>query len=81
MGRDLLRKGLYAKSGTGDVQIWPSNRTSRPTVRRPNGFSLPPATWAALFALPIPPAGAMAGPRDGAGSIRITAPPFAPAYT
>ncbi|PKV89963.1 SsgA family sporulation/cell division regulator [Streptomyces sp. TLI_146] len=51
IGRDLLRQGLYARSGLGAVQIWPSHPGDRTTAR----LQLVSGDMAALFELPTPP--------------------------
>ncbi|MFF9673419.1 SsgA family sporulation/cell division regulator [Streptomyces eurythermus] len=51
IGRDLLQQGLYAMSGLGDVQMWPSNLEEGATAR----LQLASGDMAALFELPIPP--------------------------
>ncbi|MFI6645380.1 SsgA family sporulation/cell division regulator [Streptomyces sp. NPDC050504] len=51
IGRDLLRRGLYERSGTGDVQVWPSPVASRATA----WLQLASDDMAALFELPVPP--------------------------
>ncbi len=37
LGRDLLRAGLHTRSGTGDVQVWPSQRAEGPGASGPAG--------------------------------------------
>ncbi|WP_030684632.1 SsgA family sporulation/cell division regulator [Streptomyces sp. NRRL B-1347] len=51
IGRDLLRQGLRTRSGTGDVQIWPSREENRATA----WLQLASGDMAALFELPAPP--------------------------
>ncbi|MEV5607470.1 SsgA family sporulation/cell division regulator [Streptomyces sp. NPDC052225] len=51
IGRDLLRQGLSAMSGLGDVQIWPTGPAPRHTAR----LQLVSGDMAALFDLPVPP--------------------------
>ncbi|MFJ2766826.1 SsgA family sporulation/cell division regulator [Streptomyces sp. NPDC087300] len=51
IARDLLRQGLYVRSGHGDVQMWPTAATGRATA----WLQLASGDMAALFALPAPP--------------------------
>ncbi|MFB9572085.1 SsgA family sporulation/cell division regulator [Streptomyces yanii] len=57
IGRDLLQQGLYSVSGLGDVQIRPSPLKDRATA----WLQLTSGNMAALFELPVPPAGGVAG--------------------
>ncbi len=60
IGRDLLRRGLYAASGLGAVRMWPSSsETSSPDVPSPKRgktawLQLASGDMAALFELPVP---------------------------
>ncbi|MFD8786749.1 SsgA family sporulation/cell division regulator [Kitasatospora sp. NPDC059599] len=54
IGRDLLRRGLSARSGLGDVQVRPSDRTDR-AGRATAWLRLLSADTAALFELPVAP--------------------------
>ncbi|MFD9902684.1 SsgA family sporulation/cell division regulator [Streptomyces sp. NPDC059063] len=49
--RDVLCQGLHARSGTGDVQVWPSPVANRATA----WLQLASGDMAALFALPVAP--------------------------
>ncbi|MVO85391.1 SsgA family sporulation/cell division regulator [Streptomyces sp. p1417] len=51
IGRDLLRRGLHTRSGSGDVQLWPSPSENRPTA----WLRLASGDMAALFELPAQP--------------------------